>query len=83
MGWTKSGSIKGPKGDAGAASGSTLRGTMVLTGDSTPAAKEMLASKEWYFSGKFSVYVKDSTHELNFFPATGFTESTLCIFMKL
>lgn len=83
MAWSNVGNLKGPKGDAGSASGSTQLGVMVFAGDSTPAAKAMLASEEWFFSGKFSIYVNDSTHEIDFFPSSGATESKLCAFMKL
>ena len=82
MGWTKSGSIKGPKGDAGDAGG-TQRGVFVFAGDSTPASQAMLASKEWYFSGKLSIYTNNSTHEVSFAPASGATKATVCVFMKL
>ena len=83
MGWTISGSIKGPKGDAGDASGGTLRGTFVFADASSTAAKSMLASNEWYFSGKLYIYANGSTGEISFSPATGYTKSTLYVFMKL
>lgn len=83
MGWTKSGSIKGPKGDAGDASGSVKQGAVAFALDSSAAAKEMLADSKWFFSGKVSIYTNDSTGEISFFPETGYVESILCVFTRL
>lgn len=82
MGWTKSGSIKGPKGDTGASSGTPKQGAAAFALDSSAAAKEMLADSKWYLFGKFSIFV-NSAGEISFFPATGYIESVLCVFTRL
>ena len=83
MGWTKSGSIKGPKGDTGASASSPKQGATSFALDSSAAAKEMAADSKWYLSGKFSIFTDDTTGEISFFPAAGLIESVLCVFTRI
>lgn len=82
MAWSNVGNLKGPKGDAGEASGSIQQGTMVFAYASSPAAKAMLASKEWKSFGELPIYVDKSTGELNLFSSPNATKSSLYVFMK-
>lgn len=83
MGWTKSGSIKGPKGDAGAAASTPQQGAVAFALDASAEAKAMIADRKWYLSGKFSIYTNDSTGGISFFPAEGLIESVLDVFTRL
>lgn len=82
MAWSNVGNLKGPKGDVGDASG-VKEGAIVLAYDSSPAAKAMLESEEWILLGKFTIYVKSSTHDIDFYQMSDATDSRcLCVFAK-
>lgn len=83
MAWSNVGNLKGPKGDAGDASGSVQQGAIVFANDSSPAAKAMLESEEWVLLGTFTIYVNRSTHDIDFYPTSYATDSrVLCVFAK-
>ena len=55
MGWTKSGSIKGPKGDDGEASGGIPQGAIVLAYNASPTYNALQESDEWIESGNYAI----------------------------
>lgn len=63
MGWTKSGSIKGPKGDAGEASGGIPQGAIVLAYNASPTYKALQESDEWIESGNFTIRINNPTYD--------------------
>lgn len=85
MGWTKSGSIKGPKGDNGEASGGIPQGAIVLAYNGSPTYWALQKSDEWVESGNFTIAVNRPYYDTSGNPTpndTGLGQRRLYLFAK-
>lgn len=80
MAWSNVGSLKGPKGDAGEASGSIPQGAIVLTYYKSPSFNAMHESSEWQFVGAFSIWVEHPAYDTSGNPTPNDTSSGNRIF---
>lgn len=85
MTWSNVGNLKGPKGDAGEASGGVPQGAIVLAYNASPTYKALQKSDEWIESGNFTVNVSRPTYDTsgNLTPnSTGSGTRRLVLFAK-
>lgn len=63
MTWSNVGNLKGPKGDAGEASGGIPQGAIVLAYNGSPTYKALQKSDEWIESGNFTIRINNPTYD--------------------
>lgn len=63
MAWSNVGNLKGPKGDAGEASGGIPQGAIVLAYNASPTYKALQESDEWIESGNFTIRINNPTYD--------------------
>lgn len=81
MAWSNVGSLKGPKGDVGEASGGIPQGAIVLAYYNSPTFKAMYESSEWQFAGSFTIWVTNPAYDASGNPTPNDTGSGNRIFI--
>lgn len=85
MAWSNVGSLKGPKGDVGEASGGIPQGAIVLVYNKSPSFNAMYGSSEWQFVGSSAIWVDHPAYDTSGNPTPNDTSSgkrTFILFAK-
>ena len=75
MAWSNVGNLKGPKGDAGEASGGIPQGAIVLAYNASPTYKALQKSDEWIESGNFTIRINNPTYDAGGNPTPNYSGS--------
>lgn len=85
MAWSNIGSLKGPKGDDGEASGGIPQGAIVLAYNASPTCKALRKSDEWIESGNFTIRIGQPAYDAGGNPTpndTGLADRRFILFAK-
>ena len=85
MTWSNVGNLKGPKGDAGEASGGIPQGAIVLAYNASPTYKALQKSDEWIESGNFTIRINNPTYDAGGNPTPNYSgpaDRRLMLFAK-
>lgn len=85
MAWSNVGNLKGPKGDAGEASGGIPQGAIVLAYNASPTYKALQKSDEWIESGNFTIRINNPTYDAGGNPTPNYSgpaDRRLMLFAK-
>lgn len=85
MAWSNVGNLKGPKGDAGEASGGIPQGAIVLAYNASPTYKALQESDEWIESGNFTIRINNPTYDAGGNPTPNYSgpaDRRLMLFAK-
>ena len=85
MTWSNVGNLKGPKGDAGEASGGIPQGAIVLAYNGSPTYKALQKSDEWIESGNFTIRINNPTYDAGGNPTPNYSgpaDRRLMLFAK-
>ena len=75
MAWSNVGSLKGPKGDDGDASGGIPQGAIILAYNASPAYQALRGNSAWIQSGNFTATISEPAYDAGGNPTPNDTSS--------